>query len=807
MDKYKIRNNRAFVLLTKYLLVIIRQLNEKNILMNIEKSNLGYDDILIEEASKEILDLSPTKKKQKTSNLTKKKLAKFMNDIKNLNQKRKKEEEKKKKEVRKVELIYFCLLKFKGLIRYMHFQGLSHNDIKKISNYIQHTHFKKGQYIFRQHDKSDKLYGVIKGKVIIRAIKVIDMFRKFSNESLSSNVINEEYIEPLNNIPIELFMSDCEIISSDEEEEEEEEKSENSDSDDIIDKEKHKKKLKNKKEKQEEKKQEQEQNDKKLIFPLSPPETNREKERKRHLTAKQNINKKIYKIEDNIEEEEELDEKIEEKIKKEKKEKIIKGIIIDYHVTKKKREELKEKEFIKSITNHQTPEGKLEGIKLDNFIKEFEYENFIITNGMCFGEWGLVYSIPRTTSIYCLEDCHLFYLDKEPFNRILAQKFLKSDINKLHFLLKTFPLFKNDLKDGKLLRKVTPLFFENETIVYTPFDKADYLYVVYQGECALVNLNKFNYTKEDFFTHKNNLKVISKLTQGGIAGYESCFNIECNYKNALLITKEFTTLIRININLISEKYKDFKKSIIPLYEEQKKIYDKIRGRGEKIKNIFNLNKLIEDNKFSINNVVKNAMIPPKKTKFQNDFKSKSIIINNNLINEENNNYIDNKSTNLKISFNNKKLRAKLEKNYSFHNKRLSAKKLSSNKFLPDLNINNINNTKNHRLQKSISPKSITKTSSFGNTGKKTVSFLDNSISSATQFYNSRNRNSELYYSKRQFLTKKLINYKNSKFSSESSIRKNAVHYEIKNILPVVKKNKILFYNSGKYNLPFLSDGN
>jgi hypothetical protein len=423
---------------------------------------------------------------------------------------------------------------------------------------------------------------------------------------------------------------------------------------------------------------------------------------------------------------------------------------------------------------------------------------------MCFGEWGLVYSIPRTTSIYCLEDCNLFYLDKDPFNRILAQKFLKSDINKLHFLLKTFPLFKNDLKDGKLLRKVTPLFFENETIVYTPFDKADYLYVVYQGECALVNLNKFNYTKEDFFTHKNNLKVISKLTQGGIAGYESCFNYECNYKNALLITKEFTTLIRININLISEKYKDFKKSIIPLYEEQKKIYEKIRGRGEKIKNIFNLNKLIEDNKFSINNVVKNAMIPPKKTKFQNDFKSKSIVISNNLINEENNNCIDNKTTNLKISFNNKKLRAKLEKNYSYHNKRLSAKKLSSNKFLPDLNINNTNN---HRLQKSFSPKSITKTSSFGNTGKKTVSFLDNSISSATQFYNSRNRNNELYYSKRQFLTKKLINYKNSKFSSESSIGKNAVHYEIKNILPVVKKNKILFYNSGKYNLPFLSDGN
>ena len=111
MDKYKIRNNRAFVLLTKYLLVIIRQLNEKNILMNIEKSNLGYDDILIEEASKEILDLSPTKKKQKTSNLTKKKLAKFMNDIKNLNQKRKKEEEKKKKRSKESRINIFLFIK------------------------------------------------------------------------------------------------------------------------------------------------------------------------------------------------------------------------------------------------------------------------------------------------------------------------------------------------------------------------------------------------------------------------------------------------------------------------------------------------------------------------------------------------------------------------------------------------------------------------------------------------------------------------------------------------------------------------
>ncbi len=33
--------------------------------MNIEKTNLGYDDILIEEESKKILDLNPNKKNKR----------------------------------------------------------------------------------------------------------------------------------------------------------------------------------------------------------------------------------------------------------------------------------------------------------------------------------------------------------------------------------------------------------------------------------------------------------------------------------------------------------------------------------------------------------------------------------------------------------------------------------------------------------------------------------------------------------------------------------------------------------------------
>ena len=130
---------------------------------------------------------------------------------------------------------------------------------------------------------------------------------------------------------------------------------------------------------------------------------------------------------------------------------------------------------------------------------------------MCFGEWGLVYSIPRTTSIYCIEDCDLFYLEKDYFNRILASKFAQSDSNKINFLIRTFPIFKTDIKVGHILTKIVPLFFENETIVYTPFDKAENLYVVYQGECTLVLIENA-ISKDDYFIRKTNYTTISRLS-------------------------------------------------------------------------------------------------------------------------------------------------------------------------------------------------------------------------------------------------------------------------------------------------------
>ena len=63
-------------------------------------------------------------------------------------------------------------------------------------------------------------------------------------------------------------------------------------------------------------------------------------------------------------------------------------IIMKIKKIKKKIKKQKEKIIIKSIKEFQTPNEELIGETLFNFMKEFEYDNFIISNGMCFGEWG-----------------------------------------------------------------------------------------------------------------------------------------------------------------------------------------------------------------------------------------------------------------------------------------------------------------------------------------------------------------------------------------------------------------------------------
>ena len=517
-----------------------------------------------------------------------------------------------------------CLLKFNGLLRYMYFQGLNHDDINKMAHFIKHTFRKKGEYVFRQNDKSDALYGVIKGKAVIRLVNTIDYTKKFLSEA--SNGV-DFYNNHDQNINIQYFMSDCEIES-------EEENKEN-----LIENENDINDIQNKKDKKsnfdEEFNNSKNRNLNKIHLnsvrynshnKLNFKIENKNKSHLKNLLGDNKIKKKFSQRK--LFTEDDLDDLIESKLKKQLRKTIYENekISNEEKIKKKLKEILKQKKkenikIIKAIEINQTPLEKLEGEILENFIKEFEIETITLTNGMCFGEWGLLYSIPRTASIYASEDTDLFYLEKEFFNKILFSKFLKNDYEKIHFLIHKFPIFRKGFKIRHIFTKIIPLFVNKDNIIYTPFDKAEDIYLIYQGEGILVDLSNPK-DKEDYFIRKNNLNVISRLQEGAITGIESCLDIKNNYEYAFIITRDFTTLLKINIKFISELYKDFNKSLIPLYQSQQLLYQQIKKSSEKIKlnenskKQFRLSKVLNDVLCNNNN----------KRSFSNDFKHNEKII-------------------------------------------------------------------------------------------------------------------------------------------------------------------------------------
>lgn len=53
-----------------------------------------------------------------------------------------------------------------------------------------------------------------------------------------------------------------------------------------------------------------------------------------------------------------------------------------------------------------------------------EEEKFVLGEGQCFGEWGLIYKKDRTASAYALETTDLFMLDSSSFETSFSVKLI-----------------------------------------------------------------------------------------------------------------------------------------------------------------------------------------------------------------------------------------------------------------------------------------------------------------------------------------------------------------------------------------------
>ena len=701
MSKWKkvIKHNSWMKVFKKYLLKVIKTINQKELVRDLFNTELEMNDLIIKEASKPIIDIFNFQNKR--------------NSI--IKEKNIKVSTKKLLLERKIEILTFCLLQFKGLIRYLHYHGVGKEDIKKMSNYITHKKVKKGKYIFRNNERSDALYGLIKGKIELRRLDSFDYTNKFKIELMKDNFSSIDFE---NNIPFENFMSDCEDDGKNESENEEE--------------------------KEEEEEEEEEYNNKYNNY--------NNKYNNKYNNYYINYSHQNNKDENELNEsfkfinEEDLDYQIDKKIYLERKKEI--DLSIKYKEEKEKKNEIIN--IIKAIKKHQTPKTPFSKETLDKFIREFEYIENILYQGECFGELNLVNKNFLNSPIYCIEDSDFFILEREFFNKILLKSFIKSHKNKIRFIADKFPLFKNEMKTSNLLNQVIPKYFEKETLIYSPFDKAEFLYLVYQGECNLISVDNAK-NKEDYMIKTNKRKIISKILIGGIAGFESCLNGIKNYENALIVSQEYSVLFKINVNYISQIYKGFKKSILPLYQEQKKIFRDLNKKNIKIK----LNLWLKQKDYEMK--LKNNKNQNKKFLFnKNKHIHRSCLSGDGII--FNNLNLQKKICNINNTENNKLQKKNIIKtNFIF--KSLSKEKLAKN-------IKNQKKTlfKNYCLTIKNSMYNI-----YSNTVKK---FCDKDFSSLNNIslYNSSSSKTRFTYSNDNLLNKKnvlfnkiLTNYKTGKF--------------------------------------------
>jgi len=595
-ERKRIKNLKVAKILTEFVLSKYREITGKQLQNEIFQMEKNEEDILIEEISKKIINHLPNLKNKE--NKSKERRNSILYD----------RQDSKSKSIRNVEAIYLTLLKFKGLKRYMNYQGLCIQDIRNFSCYIKHKFYEKGSYIVRQYDKSDALYGIINGCIEVRELETIEKTKEIFLSIANDNGDDDEEMEKIfKKIPIDYFLSDIE--SEIDNDDDENDNKDNKDNKENKDNKNNKDKINKDKDKNKNNNSDDDNNDD-YITKLNNLKRKYRKKLKtvQYKTSplKQKYNFDSTNTENNF-----------KKLLRKKRNSIIKKIAIE---------------------ERQTPIDKLEGLTLEYFKLEFEEKRVTLKKGMCFGEWGIVYNIPRTTSIYCPVDTNIFYLEKKYFNKILLSKFLESDLKKVQFILDRIPIFKKDLKIRNLLTKIPPEFFEKNHIVYTPFDEANTIYLVYKGECIIGELPFYVNNKKEYLNKFDQIKTLSFLDEGGIAGLESSQGFK-NYKHCLIIKREFTILLKLNVEYLNKIYLDFGESIQSLYDKQS-------HRIEEFKSESNLNKkrikirtqILNEKEFQ------KELNKPIKIKKDNLLKlNKSIFNNDKFISLSNRNHLNNTS--------------------------------------------------------------------------------------------------------------------------------------------------------------------
>ena len=138
----------------------------------------------------------------------------------------------------------------------------------------------------------------------------------------------------------------------------------------------------------------------------------------------------------------------------------------------------------------------------------------------------------------------------------------------INFISKVIPNFEINTK---IFTQITPIFADKNTIIYTPYDSIDYIYIIFKGECGLSQLNIQTRSKEEYLSLFNKLKVCSILGGLEISKQQQYYNY------SLVVLKQNTILFKIDINIIKKCCPYYKHEFELLYDKRMKVQKVLFG--------------------------------------------------------------------------------------------------------------------------------------------------------------------------------------------------------------------------------------
>ena len=248
-----------------------------------------------------------------------------------------------------------------------------------------------------------------------------------------------------------------------------------------------------------------------------------------------------------------------------------------------------------------------------NEAENTEIERAFAEDGSHFCEMDIIHERKQKTTAYCIENCHLIYIDKDTFRHYLEDKVVKVENDVKSFLKLFFSKYMTlpAIKIERLIQTSVEInFYKRDEIIYVEGEDNCNLYMIYNGEANLIKkisngefsiLPIFQYSKDyirknargiyyggivknvktpenknksqpinncnnndpndkvlnqpslDVLLDKKSYQVISTFNKGFLGGMEISAGLS-KMRYSLISNSEFTSVFKINLKQIDDEH-------------------------------------------------------------------------------------------------------------------------------------------------------------------------------------------------------------------------------------------------------------